>query len=99
MTRRLRNVEEQQVLAFMGNPKAMQSALRQRGSTQIAALKNTNKTLRQEADKWRNKAMTLVPSTVKAKVAEALHEQSTNAEIRLGALQAWNGLGLNNIGR
>ena len=40
-----------------------------------------------------------MPSTVKAKVAKALHEQSTNAEIRLGALQAWNGLGLNNIGR
>ena len=99
MTRRLRNVEEQQVLAFMGNPKAMGSTRQSEAARQIAALKNTNKTLRQEADKWRNKAMTLVPSTVKAKVAKALHEQSTNAEIRLGALQAWNGLGLNNIGR
>jgi hypothetical protein len=40
-----------------------------------------------------------MPATVKTKVAKALTEQTTTPANRLDALQAWNGLGLNNIGK
>ncbi len=42
---------------------------------------------------------TLVPAEVKTKIAKALTEQTTSPQNRLDALQAWNGLGLNNIGK
>ena len=42
---------------------------------------------------------TLVPAEVKTKIAKALAEQTTSPQNRLDALQAWNGLGLNNIGK
>ena len=57
---------------------------------QIDVLKKINKSLRQKVDR-------LMPSAVKTKVARALNEQSTCPEVRLDALQAWNGLGLNNL--
>jgi hypothetical protein len=59
---------------------------------QIDALKKINKSLRQKVDR-------LMPSAVKTKVAKALTEQTTDREKRLDALQAWNGLGLNNLGK
>jgi hypothetical protein len=64
---------------------------------QIAALKK--KTLQQEADKWLRELRTQVPSAMRGKVAKALTEHTTSPENRLNALQAWNGLGLNNIGK
>jgi hypothetical protein len=45
------------------------------------------------------KIKTLVPAEVKTKIAKALTEQTTSPQNRLDALQAWNGLGLNNIGK
>jgi hypothetical protein len=45
------------------------------------------------------KMKTLVPAVVKTKIAKALTEQTTSPQNRLDALQAWNGLGLNNIGK
>ena len=65
----------------------------------IDALKKKNKTLQAEADKWLMKLKTLVPAGVKTKIAKALTEQTTSPQNRLDALQAWNGLGLNNIGK
>ena len=65
----------------------------------IDTLKKKNKTLQAEADKWLMKLKTLVPAVVKTKVAKALTEQTTSPQNRLDALQAWNGLGLNNIGK
>ncbi|MGM4958113.1 hypothetical protein [Bradyrhizobium sp. 604_D8_N2_3] len=65
---------------------------------QITALRKRNKTLQAEADKWRTQLRTLVPTSVKTKIAKALTEQTTSPAKRLDALQAWNGLGLNNIG-
>jgi chromosome segregation ATPase len=66
---------------------------------QIEALKKRNKTLQQTADRLSMQLRTLVPSAVKTKVAKALTEQTTDPTRRLDALQAWNGLGLNNLGR
>jgi|SoiMethySBSTD1v2_1073268.scaffolds.fasta_scaffold218126_1 hypothetical protein len=65
----------------------------------IDALKKENKTLQAEADKRLMRLKTLVPAGVKTKIAKALTEQTTSPQNRLDALQAWNGLGLNNIGK
>lgn len=50
-------------------------------------------------DALEKKMKTLVPAEVKTKIAKALTEQTTSPQNRLDALQAWNGLGLNNIGK
>ena len=50
-------------------------------------------------DALEKKMKTLVPAEVKTKIAKALSEQTTSLQNRLDALQAWNGLGLNNIGK
>jgi hypothetical protein len=50
-------------------------------------------------DALEKKIKTLVPVEVKTKIAKALTEQTTSPQNRLDALQAWNGLGLNNIGK
>jgi hypothetical protein len=66
---------------------------------QIDALKKKNKALQQQADRWFHQLRMQIPPAVKLKVAKALTEQTTSPEKRLDALQAWNGLGLNNIGK
>jgi FtsZ-binding cell division protein ZapB len=66
---------------------------------QIEALKKKNKKLQQESDSLAIQLRSLVPTAVKTKIAKALTEQSTSRENRLDALQAWNGLGLNNLGK
>lgn len=66
---------------------------------QIDALKKKNKTLQKEADRWLRQLRMQMPAAVRIKVAKALTEQTTDPEKRLDALQAWNGLGLNNIGK
>ncbi len=50
-------------------------------------------------DALERKMKTLVPAEVKTKIVKALTEQTTSPQNRLDALQAWNGLGLNNIGK
>ena len=45
------------------------------------------------------KLKTLEPAGVKTKIAKALTEQTTSPQNRLDALQACDGLGLNNIGK
>lgn len=50
-------------------------------------------------DALEKKIKTMVPAEVKTKIAKALTEQATSPQNRLDALQAWNGLGLNNIGK
>jgi hypothetical protein len=50
-------------------------------------------------DALEKRMKTLVPAEVKTKIAKALTEQTTSLQNRLDALQAWNGLGLNNIGK
>ena len=88
-------------LAAAAKPKQAKVPLDPESETarQIAALRKKNKALREDAERWQRQLRSLVPTAVKAKVAKALHEQSTSAEIRLDALQAWNGLGLNNVGK
>ena len=50
-------------------------------------------------DALEKKMKTLVPAEVKTKIAKALTEQTTSPQNRFDALQAWNGRGLNNIGK
>ncbi|MEY9227722.1 FtsZ-binding cell division protein ZapB [Bradyrhizobium japonicum] len=93
------NDEVERLKAKIAKPAKVPLDPESEAARQIAALKKRNKTLQAEADKWLTQLRTLVPAGVKTKVAKALTEQTTSPAKRLDALQAWNGLGLNNIGR
>ena len=66
---------------------------------QIDAQKKKYKALEQKNHKLVVMLKAMVPPAVKTKIAKALNETQTSPEKRLDALQAWNGRGLNNIGK